>query len=363
MIYRTNTSITPILFIKRMNNLTNDSESITIKAFNYNILSINGSGFNTKKKEQTIEEFILSHHNGHEIINNINNMTNITDINILSNLKVQIIEMKHLYRRDVLGVIHCYSFRPDEDILFISDRIDLLTKSDYDPKITFDRDEVNGYKLNKSFTVGYDIFIEWKKIWDDKEEMTYEKFKDEFNGTACSDWAKMDKYGECYGGYWKYPDDSYEKENAWELSHEENCKALFDLPYPKRFILYTIDIGCSNRQESVPYTNLLCEYMVQQTLRLSNPKSLKNLCAKTIINNRLNYKKLPKDLIEYYGFNKLYKFNTLKPLKDLCAKTIIKNKLNYLLLPKELVEQYGFDKRYKIRITFCPVENLIYAKN
>lgn len=263
--------------------------------------------YNSEQKQQTLDEFILTQPNGKEILDSWDNYTNITDINILSKLKNDIDEMKHLYRQKVLGMIVFYTFVPNQDIKQINERIELLTKFDYNSLIKFDCEKLNGYKLlTNEFSVPYDVYLEWKKIWDDNEEMLYEEFKKEFEETACTDWAKMDKYGECYGGYWKYPEDSYEKENAWDLSYEENCKALYDLPYPKKFILHTIKIGCQNRQESVTYTNLLCEYMKRQINKMKQPKSLKNLCAKTIIQNKLDFMNLPKDLVDEYGFNKLY---------------------------------------------------------
>jgi len=312
------------------NSIINEDGSIQIHSYNYNILNISGPGlnnnisydplkfwFNKPKIQQTLDEFILTQPNGKEILYNWDHYSEITDINTLSKLKDDINEMKYLYRKNIQQVQYYHSLIPDQDIKLINERIELLTKCDYNPLIKFDVEEINGYTLlTDEFSVPYDVFLEWKNIWENNTEMTYEEFKEEFSSTACTDWAKMDKYGECYGGYWKYPEDSYEHENAWELSYEENRKALYDLPYPKDFILHTVKIGCNNRQESVPYTNLLCEYMKRQIERHNKPKSLKDLCAKVIIKNKLDYTKLPNDLTETYNFNKLYKIQKTVILAD-----------------------------------------------
>jgi len=265
------------------------------------------------KTEHTLDEFILTQPNGKEILDIWDHYSEITDINTLSKLKDDISVMKNLYRKNVLNIMGYFSFEPDQDIKLINERIEILTKCDYNQLIKFDVEEINGYKLQTDeFSVPYDVYLEWKEIWDNSEKMTYETFKEEFGHAACSDWHKMDKYGECYGGYWNYPEDSKERENAWDLSYEENCKSLYDLPYPKDFILHTVKVGCNNRRESVPYTNLLCEYMKRQMDRMNQPKSLKNLCANIIIKNKLNYMKLPNDLIETYGFSKLYQIPTIR---------------------------------------------------
>lgn len=345
--------------MESLNDSTNtEGEGTIVYTYAYNILNISGPfqplnfWFNQPKTpSQSLDEFILTQPNGKTILDQLDHYTEITDINTLSKLKDDIDEMKYLYRRNVQGVQFYHSFVPDPDLKLINERIELLSNCDYNPLITFDCEEINGYQLKTDeFSVYYDVYLEWKGIWDDNEEMTYDIFKSKFENIACSDWAKMDKHGVCYGGYWKYPEGSEERENAWELSYNENCRALYDLPYPKNFILHTVKVGCNNRLESVPYTNLLCEYMKRQIDIMNQPKSLKNLCAKIIIQNKLNYKKLPNDLIEEYGFNKLYKFNTLKTLTESCVKTIIKNKLDYYRLPKDLIDKYEFDKHYKVPV-------------
>lgn len=92
-------------------------------------------------------------------------------------------------------------------------------------------------------------------------EMTKEEFLEQYEDKACSDWSKMDEHGTSYGGFWWFPEGSYEYENAYKLSREKSGLCLWSLPYPKRFLLETIDIGCLNRMESVRYSNFVCEWM------------------------------------------------------------------------------------------------------
>ena len=85
---------------------------------------------------------------------------------------------------------------------------------------------------------------------------------------CCSDWYKQDRHGNCFGGFWEYPEGSYQHENARQLSYDDNMKGLLELPYPREFILETIHIGCNNRQESVRYSNFLCEWMERKIKQL-----------------------------------------------------------------------------------------------
>jgi len=40
-----------------------------------------------------------------------------------------------------------------------------------------------------------------------------------------------------------------------------NYKSLLELPYPRKHIKASIDHGCSNRMESVRYSNFFCEWI------------------------------------------------------------------------------------------------------
>jgi hypothetical protein len=134
-------------------------------------------------------------------------------------------------------------------------------------------EEVNGYKLGscRQLAFTYGCFLQIAKLWHNQEENakydTFEMFCNEVR--FCSDWNKMDKYGECFGGYWKYPEGSPERENAWELSYTENIKCVYDLPYPKAVIARSIQDGCNSRSESVPMSNYYCEWVKRKMAQIN----------------------------------------------------------------------------------------------
>ncbi|AYV85216.1 MAG: hypothetical protein Satyrvirus7_10 [Satyrvirus sp.] len=107
--------------------------------------------------------------------------------------------------------------------------------------VHFFENKVHGYNIEPylKIKIHYDEFIELRKIWENSKDLSFEEFEKIFDDTACNEWSK----------------------NAYMLSREENCKALYDLPYPKEFILETINIGCSNRLECISFSAYLCEYM------------------------------------------------------------------------------------------------------
>jgi hypothetical protein len=159
-----------------------------------------------------------------------------------------------------------------EAIVQVKNRInDLFAPDSYKKPICFKPvDKINGYELGCDMNEILDgLFFDWVQfkrfysMWTEiKPELDLvDGFYTEYDNLACSDWSKMDEFGECFGGFWKYPEESEEKKNAWYLSRERNGKKLFELPYPKSFVLETIKLGCGNRQESVPYSNMLCHYM------------------------------------------------------------------------------------------------------
>ena len=67
----------------------------------------------------------------------------------------------------------------------------------------------------------------------------------------------------------EFPENTYEYNHAYELSQEKNFKCLCYLPYPREVIKQTIDLGCKNRQESVRYSNYLCEW-VKRKIKFMN---------------------------------------------------------------------------------------------
>jgi hypothetical protein len=115
---------------------------------------------------------------------------------------------------------------------------------------------VNGYRLYHGDPPVYGMeFKLARALFDDSTPMSYEEFYETFSENACSDWGKMDAHGECFGGFWDYPDNSIEKEHAYSLTFDANCRKLYQLPFSKRFILWTVEFACPRRLESVRYSN------------------------------------------------------------------------------------------------------------
>jgi len=148
---------------------------------------------------------------------------------------------------------------------------------DYEQELHMSENEtVNGYKLyntqNGKSILRRQDYEKCVEMWKNNKQYTHEEFMQLYDEGACSDWAKIDAHGESYGGYWKYPDGSPGKQNAWHLTRKENGEALWNLPYPKEVIFETIEIGCGNRMESVRYTNFLCEWIKRKMEQLGQLK-------------------------------------------------------------------------------------------
>ena len=138
------------------------------------------------------------------------------------------------------------------------------------------------------------------KMWKRNRIYTFEEFYQEYDELACSDWSKQDREGECYGGFYKYPEDSYERIHAYDLSRADNGKGLWELPYPKEVVMETVELGCYNRMESVNYSNFLCEWVKRKLIQWEKENTLKRLCISTIKIYNLPISKLPKDLKAYF---------------------------------------------------------------
>lgn len=163
----------------------------------------------------------------------------------------------------------------------------------YKEKIIFkETEEANGYKLYDCKMNIFDIcdFLLLLEKFDNTKKMPYEEFKNEFEKRACSEWSKMDEHGESFGGFWQSNDPAI-RDNAYDLSFENNCKKLYELPYSDKFKLWTVDFGCRNRLESVRYSNFLCNWFYWKKLQMGE-------CIK--INRKMaqveKYKKILEDI-------------------------------------------------------------------
>jgi len=162
----------------------------------------------------------------------------------------------------------CHIFPP---IMYMREFYDLANEicKKYDNKYALelhmnDNEIVNGYKLyniNGKPIMNRCLYEECIALWKTNKLYTEEEFMDIYDETACTDWAKQDEHGESYGGYWKYPKESPEYQDAWHLTRNANGEALWNLPYPKEVVLKTIELGCGNRRECVRYSNFLCEWL------------------------------------------------------------------------------------------------------
>ena len=135
-----------------------------------------------------------------------------------------------------------------------------------------DSEIVNGYKLyniKKKPFMNRNDYEDCIILWQSNKEYTQEQFMELYENTACADWAKQTDHGESFGGYWAYPDGSPEKLDAWNLTRTTNGVALWNLPYPKEFVLKTIEMGCCNRMECVRYSNFLCEWIKRKSEQMN----------------------------------------------------------------------------------------------
>ena len=154
----------------------------------------------------------------------------------------------------------------------------------YQPLVLEKTEEVNGYFLYDAGPLPLfnkqdfdDLVAMYNGTWkdesdeeeDSEEEWTDEYFRKVFLSEACSDWCKMDDHGDYFQGFWRCPEGSIEKENAYELTRLHNLDQLCLLPFPNRLKWETIRIGCGNRMESVRYTNFMCVWLERKMKQMN----------------------------------------------------------------------------------------------
>lgn len=226
-----------------------------------------------------------------EIVNFLENLENMTNLEQLEKMADLIVRFERIYTVSNGGPFFIYPTPISDNYVRVCKRIHKLTANYSDHIVQIDKNRIlNGYELYDYYCycdsnpVTYNYFLKLCKIWknlmeykDDEwvekseplEELTEKEFFELFDKTACRDWGKQDEHGECFGGFWKYPDNSDEKEHAYELSIDKNKRLLWKLPYPKRFLIETINIGCNNRYESVKYSNYL-GYWMEEKMKFMN---------------------------------------------------------------------------------------------
>lgn len=210
-------------------------------------------------------DYLKRHPEVTQCLSMVDKLDSINDVQVLVKLLTDLEEMSAEYYRERDNFYGTIVFTQREscfenEITKINDRINVL--NNYDLVIEVEKYTINGYETYSGKNeMKYSDFLECKNEWYRKESMTYDEFAEEFERTACTDWNKIDEFGESFGGYWKYPEGTYERENAYDLTRKRNCQKLFELPYSKSFLIYTTILGCGNRMESVRYSNHLCEIM------------------------------------------------------------------------------------------------------
>jgi hypothetical protein len=154
--------------------------------------------------------------------------------------------------------------KPYKEVYMFEDMMKKISTSGFYKELKLSKnDTINGYQLydidKTIMTEG--MFLENLELWNSKEQPDHNEFIKEYDETACADWSKIDEYGESFKGAWEEPEGSDERENAWNITRKQNGETLWKLPYPKKFILETIQMGCNNRRECVRYSNFICHWM------------------------------------------------------------------------------------------------------
>jgi hypothetical protein len=212
-----------------------------------------------------------------DLVRNMEMIKTISSIDTLCHMKEQIRELQKSFPRSVMSMVRKMPYFDDIDQInnqikmvmmdhpyykFKQSRDSPIGKTDVLSNknlLTSSTEKVNGYSL---YNIAYDYFSydEFEKImktWDDATEIDYETFHEWMSDEACTEWYKMDDHGDSYVGFWKFPEGSKEKKNAWQMTFDKNVKCLYDLPFGKSFLKWTINYGCSSGGESVRFSNAM----------------------------------------------------------------------------------------------------------
>lgn len=166
---------------------------------------------------------------------------------------------------------------------------DVRAKRYYENHLCFTEDEtVNGYRLTSvdlSTRIEFETFLLIHEEWDSGDkDMDDVKFVQWLEENCCTDWNKQDRHGTCFGGFWRCEEGTYEHDNAYTLSREDNFKGLCELPFPRRIIMETINWGCKTREESVRFSNFCCVWLERKREQMF--PSLRSLAKRVIEANK-----------------------------------------------------------------------------
>jgi len=205
-----------------------------------------------------------------KIRDDMKNLPNIDNIAYLSDLKELIFDLQKFYCKRTgrssrldLGLYAKLPFQ--EYVSKVADRMEELAPPSFRKTLEiFSTENVNGYYLyyiSSELLFAYDDFLSYIELWNDPDQPSKSEFMAKYQRKACSEWCKMQPDG---------TPGQYFGNSVREL----NGNALWDLPYPKKFVLKTINIGCQTRQESVRYSNFMCEWMKRKIEQMARDEKI-----------------------------------------------------------------------------------------
>ena len=142
-----------------------------------------------------------------------------------------------------------------------------------------DEEQINGYMLYKHEVpiMDYETYnsIITKSYEPQDDDEAFRAWLEEH---CCSDWGKQDRHGNCFGGFWQYPEGSEEKENASILSRKDNIEGMLELPFPRSILKWSVTDGCYSRWESVRYSNFIGTWFERTQKMVMEIMSLEDIC-------------------------------------------------------------------------------------
>jgi len=116
----------------------------------------------------------------------------------------------------------------------------------------------------------FELMVYLLTVGGDDRQWTFEEFADDMRGVACTDWNKCDINGE------------------WAMDHEESytdnfrasMTAMWQLPFPKDLLLFLVQAGCPQRDESVLRCNYWCvllSQLINRAISSTSPASRADL--------------------------------------------------------------------------------------
>lgn len=196
------------------------------------------------------------------VCQNINEIEKSCDLEYLRDLNIKVNDEDSRWQRSSGFFVVTFETIFDQAREIINARICELTIPTFNTPLIMSKDEtVNSYQLYdcKQNCMTSDLYIELKELLEDpSERLSYEEFVE--SARFCSDWNKCNLVND-------NPID-YDNEDWWEDTFNYNVRAVWDLPFHTKFLARTIDIGCSNRQESPRYSNFLGIWVQRKTQQL-----------------------------------------------------------------------------------------------